>query len=136
MQEQRALGDILMRHGVVAPEALESLYAEQREKPIELFDLVVQNRLATDSEVAAALARECGLPFTEEIDVDAIALADAARLPLGYARSHRVLVLREHEDSVSVVCGDPLDTPALDDVRATFGKRLNVSVAPPAAYAG
>ncbi len=132
MQEQRALGDILTRHGVVAAEALEALYAEQREKPAELFDLVVQNRLATDSEVAQALAQECGLAFTESIDVDVIALADATRIPLSYARAHRLLVLREDEDSVSVVCGDPLDTAALDDVRATFGKRLVVVVAPPA----
>jgi len=132
MQEQRALGDILMRHGVVAPEALESLYAEQREKAAELFDLVVQNRLATDSDVAQALASECGLAYVDSIDVDAIALPDATRIPLGYARSHRLLVLKEDEDSVSVVCGDPLDTAALDDIRATFGKRLIVAVAPPA----
>ncbi|HEU4579088.1 MAG TPA: ATPase, T2SS/T4P/T4SS family [Polyangiaceae bacterium] len=132
MQEQRALGDILMRHGVVTPEALEPLYAEQREKPVELFDLVVQNRLATDAAVAAALARECGYGFLESIDDEAIALTDAMRLPLGYARSHRLLVLKEDEESVSVVCGDPLDTAALDDVRATFGKRLVVHVAAPA----
>jgi general secretion pathway protein E len=132
MQEQRALGDILMRHGVVAPEALESLYAEQREKPAELFDLVVQNRLATDSDVARALAEECGLAFAEDIDVEQIATADATRIPLGYARAHRLLVLKESEDSVEICCGDPLDTAALDDVRATFGKRLIVIVAPPA----
>jgi general secretion pathway protein E len=132
MQEQRALGDILMRHGVVAPEVLESLYAEQREKPVELFDLVVQNRLATDSDVARALAEECGLGYAEDIDVDVIATADATRIPLGYARAHRLLVLKENEDSVELACGDPLDTAALDDVRATFGKRLIVTVAPPA----
>jgi len=132
MQEQRALGDILMRHGVVTPEALEPLYAEQREKAAELFDLVVQNRLATDAAVAEALARECGFNFVEAVDPEGIALTDAMRLPLGYARSHRLLVLKENEDSVSIVCGDPLDTAALDDVRATFGKRLLISVASPA----
>ncbi|HVZ31129.1 MAG TPA: hypothetical protein VG963_01810, partial [Polyangiaceae bacterium] len=68
IQEQRALGEILMRHGVVTPEALEPLYAEQREKPAELFDLVVQNRLATDAAVAQALARECGFAFIDSID--------------------------------------------------------------------
>ncbi|HKO92162.1 MAG TPA: ATPase, T2SS/T4P/T4SS family [Polyangiaceae bacterium] len=132
MQEQRALGDILMRHGVVTPEALEPLYAEQREKAAELFDLVVQNRLATDAAVAEALARECGFSFIEAVDPEGIALTDAMRLPLAYARSHRLLVLKENEDSVSIVCGDPLDTAALDDVRATFGKRLLISVASPA----
>jgi general secretion pathway protein E len=132
IQEQRALGEILMRHGVVTPEALEPLYAEQREKSAELFDLVVQNRLATDAAVAQALARECGFAFIDSIDSESIVLTEAMRLPLGYARAHRLLVLKEHEDHVEVVCGDPLDTAALDDVRATFGKRLLVSVGSPA----
>ena len=32
MSPQRALGNILVRHGAVPPEALEPLYAQQREK--------------------------------------------------------------------------------------------------------
>ena len=132
MVAQRALGDILARHGVVAPEALEPLYAEQQEKAADLFELVVQNDLATDTAVAQALASECGLPFVEKIDADQISLSDATRLPLSYARTHRILVVRADEGSVHVICGDPLDTAALDDVRATFGKRVAVSVAAPA----
>jgi general secretion pathway protein E len=52
------------------------------------------------------------------------------RLPIGYCRAHKLLVVAEHDDRVSVVCGDPLDTGALDDVRASFGKQVEVVVAP------
>ena len=73
--------------------------------------------------------RECGLPYIEKIDVNAVSLVSAMRLPIGYARAHKVLVTAEHGDTVDVVCGDPLDTAALDDVRAAFGKSVRVSVA-------
>lgn len=128
---QRALGDILARHGVVSAEALEPLYAEQEEKPAELFELVVQNQLASDAAVARALADECGLPFVESIESDAISPVEATRLPLAYARAHGILVTAANDESVHLVCGDPLNTSALDDVRATFGKPLVVSVASP-----
>ncbi len=130
--QQRALGDILARHGVVPGDALEVLYQEQMEKASPLLELVVQNQLATESAVARALAAEFGFPFLEKIDVTSVPLAEATRLPLGYCRSHQLLVVDSGDAMVSVVCGDPLDTAALDDVRATFGKPLIISVAPAA----
>jgi general secretion pathway protein E len=131
MQEQRALGEILVRHGVIDPEALELLYTQQREKKTDLLELVVQSEAVSEEAVARALADECGLVFVESVDADAISPAGLVRLPISYARAHRILVLDESETEVSVVCGDPLDTTALDDVRAAFGKRVNAVVASP-----
>ena len=131
MIEQRALGEILVRHGVIAAELLEPLYAQQREKCAPLVDLVLQTQAITESDVARALAAECGLPFVDEIDFDSVNPQLATRLPIGYAKNHRLLVVDEREDSVEVVCADPLDTDALDDVRATFGKPVEARVASP-----
>ena len=63
MQEQRALGNILIRHGVVAEGSLEPYYALQREKATPLFELLVTAKAATQSDLARALAAECRLPF-------------------------------------------------------------------------
>jgi general secretion pathway protein E len=131
MLEQRALGDILCRQGVLDPEVLESLYAQQRGKDAGLLDLVLQSHVASSSQIAEALAKECGLEFVRSIDLEAIPTAIATRLPLSYARAHRLLVTAEHDTWVAVVCGDPLDTAALDDVRAAFSKSLEIQVAPP-----
>jgi general secretion pathway protein E len=130
MQEQRAIGDILVRRGVVTPDVLESLYVQQRDKDALLVELLVATQAATEIDVARALAAECGLPFAEKVDINAVSLVAAMRLPIGYARAHKVLVVAEHPDHVDVVCGDPLDTAALDDIRATFGKMVRVSVGP------
>jgi general secretion pathway protein E len=131
VHENRALGNILVRHGVVTPEAAETLYAQQRERGLGLVDLVVQGRVATEVEIARALAEECGLPFIEKIDADAVSTALATQLPIMYSKAHKLLVVGEHEGHVDVVCGDPLDTAALDDVRAAFGKEVVCAVAPP-----
>jgi len=131
MQEQRAIGNILIRHGVVSPEALEPLYAQQREKSVQLVDLVVQARAASESDVARAFATECGLPFVERIDLEAVPTQLAARLPITYAKNHKLIVVGESDENVQVVCADPLDTLGLDDVRAAFGKPVQAFVASP-----
>lgn len=131
MLEQRALGNILVRHGVTSHEALEPLYEQQREKGASLLELLVQAETASDVDIARALANECGLPFVEKIQVEQVPPQIAARLPIGYARAHRLLVMGESETSVHVLCADPLDVDGLDDVRAAFGKTVEASVSTP-----
>jgi general secretion pathway protein E len=131
MLEQRALGNILVRHGVVTPEVLEPLFQQQREKGVPLTELLVQARAASEADVARALANECGLPFVERLDVASVPTAIAARLPIGYCKSHKLLVTGEDDDLVYALTADPLDTAGLDDIRASFGKPVRVTVATP-----
>ncbi|MEI9939423.1 MAG: ATPase, T2SS/T4P/T4SS family [Pseudomonadota bacterium] len=130
MQEQRALGNILVRQGVMAEGALEPFYAQQREKATPLFELLLTSKVANSSDLARALAAECRLPFVETIDVNSVPPDMANKLPIGYAKSHKLLVLGDFEDRVEVVCADPLDTDGLDDIRAAFQKPVVISVAP------
>jgi len=128
MQEQRALGSILVRQGVIAEGALEPFYAQQREKATPLFELLLTSKAASASALARALAAECRLPFVESIDVNSVPADMANKLPIGYAKSHKLLVLGDYEDRVELVCSDPLDTDGLDAIRAAFQKPLVLSV--------
>jgi general secretion pathway protein E len=130
MIEQRVLGNLLVRQGVVTAEALESLFVQQREKGTALGELLVESKLASKADVARALASECRLPFLERVDSEAVQAQIAGRVPITYAKNHLVLVMAEHDDAVDVVCADPLDVDCLDDVRAVFHKRVSLTVAP------
>ena len=130
MLEERVLGNLLVRQGVVAADALEALFAQQREKGTGLGELLVQSKLASEADVARALAAECRLPFTERVESDAVPVLVAVRVPIGFARSHLVLVTAEHDDTVDVVCADPLDIDGFDDIRGIFQKRVSLTVAP------
>src|SRR3954454_3553764 len=103
--EESYLGEILVRRGVVTEEKLKPFFAQQREreKGPSLLDLLLAGPVADGGAVAQALADECGLPFVWRSDIDAIATPTASKLPISYAKSHRILVTAEDDSKVSVV---------------------------------
>ena len=126
--EQRFLGEILVRRGVLTADKLEPLYGVQRERGVDLLDLVINSNLADEMVVAKALADEAALPLVERIDLNEIVTTVAARVPIAFCKSHKVLVVREGDAALHVVCGDPFDTQALDDLRVIFEKPVEVAV--------
>ncbi len=129
MPEQRFLGEILERRGVLAADKLEGLYAIQREKGSDLIELALDTNVADEIAIGKALAAEAELSFVEHLDLDQISTALATRVPIAFARSHRILVVAEDDQAVHVACADPFDTAAFDDLRLLFGKSVEVSVA-------
>ncbi|HSY23150.1 MAG TPA: type II secretion system ATPase GspE, partial [Polyangiaceae bacterium] len=126
--EQRFLGEILTRRGVLSADKLEPLWIVQRERGTDLLDLVLNGSLADEITLARALAEEAQVPLVERIDLADIPTATATRVPIAFAKAHKILVLREGESTIQVVCGDPFDTQALDDLRVIFGKPVDAAV--------
>jgi general secretion pathway protein E len=127
--EQRFLGELLSRRGVVPSDKLESLFQVQRERGTDLLDLVINTGVADEMAVARVLAAEAQLPMVDRIDPADVPTALAVRVPIAFAKTHRILVVREDETAVHVLCGDPFDTQAIDDVRVIFDKPVEASVA-------
>jgi general secretion pathway protein E len=130
MAEQRFLGEIFTRRAGVPAERLEQLYTVQRERDVELSDLIVNANLAEERALAQALADEAALPCLADVDPNRIATALATRLPISFAKNHRMIVIAETPEHVSVAIANPFDTSALDDVRLMFGKPAEAFVAP------
>jgi general secretion pathway protein E len=126
--EQRFLGELLARRGVVPADKLEAMWAVQRERGTDLLDLIVNTTAVDDLAIAKVLAEEAQLPLVERIDPAEIMTSLATRVPIAFAKAHKVLVVREDEQVVYAVCGDPFDTVALDDLRVIFGKPVEASV--------
>jgi general secretion pathway protein E len=129
MEEEHYLGEILVKRGVITEDRLKPLFAQQRDKGPSLIDLLVGGSVVDGAAIAQALAVECDLPFCSRIDVDAIPTAVASRVPISFAKAHKVLVTGEDDGHVYVVCADPLDAACIDDVRALFGKPVQAAVA-------
>ncbi|HEY2517597.1 MAG TPA: type II secretion system ATPase GspE [Polyangiaceae bacterium] len=129
MPEQRFLGEILVRRGVLPADRIEALYAVQRERDTDLIDLAVNSNAADEVDIAKALAAEADLPFIESLELDRISTALATRVPIAFAKTHRLLVIAEDDVSVHVACADPFDTGAFDDLRVLFGKAVEPGVA-------
>ncbi|MGA3124143.1 MAG: type II secretion system ATPase GspE [Polyangiaceae bacterium] len=120
--EERFLGDLLARRGIIAADKLEGLWAVQRERGTDLLDLLVNAGGVDEMALARVLGEEAQLPLIERIDPATISTSVATRVPIAFAKAHKVLVMREDDAAVYVVCCDPFDTQALDDIRVIFGK--------------
>jgi general secretion pathway protein E len=107
---------------------LEALYATHRERGGDFLDLLVKSEVVNEHVLAEALATEMGMTAQRGLDVTQIATAPATRVPIGFARSHRVLVLAEEEEVVRVAVADPFDVVAMDDLRILFGKEIDAVV--------
>lgn len=127
-QQQQYLGEILVRRGIITPERLETLFETQKERGQPLTELIVSSNVADEATIARALADEVGVGFMPKIDIDAVPLALASRIPITYAKQHKILPLSEDDQNVYCVIVDPLDTVAIDDVRNIFGKPVEVAV--------
>jgi general secretion pathway protein E len=127
---QQYLGEVLVRRGVVPADRLAGLFDTMRERGQSLPELIVAASIADETKIAQALADECGVDFIAKIDIDAISLELASKLPILYAKQHEILLAGEREDG-TVLCyvADPFDTVAIDDVRALLGKHVEIVVA-------
>ncbi len=126
--QQEFLAEVLTRRGVVPADKIAPLIAAAIEKGQPITELVVAADLAPEVTIAQAFAEEWGLGFMKEIDVNAVPLSCAEKIPITYAKQHKLLVLSEDEARVYCAVADPLDVEAIDDVRTVFGKPVELAV--------
>lgn len=131
MTRQQVIGQILERHGVISAEALTDLIALSEERQSDLLELGVAQNIFSEDRIAEALANECGLNYISTIDVDSIPLDVAVRLPISYAKAHKILLTGEQSHGFEAICADPLNVSALDDLRALLGRPVIARVSTP-----
>jgi len=122
------VGEILVRRGVVSADRMGPLVQSVREKGQPLIELIVTGKVAEERAIAQAFAAEYGLHFLQKVDVDAIPDDVASKIPITYAKQHKILPLAEHNGVVYCVTADPLEVTAIDDVRTIFGKPVELAV--------
>jgi type IV pilus assembly protein PilB len=110
------LGEVLLQLGIIEPDTLFEVLAEQANVPEEgrhrLGEMLVQAGTIDDVALAAALSRQFGVPLAD-LRVESPSAAALERIPEELARTHKVLPLRVDVDRVHVVSADPYDILAI-----------------------
>ncbi|MBW3601872.1 MAG: Flp pilus assembly complex ATPase component TadA [Actinobacteria bacterium] len=121
---RRRLGELLTDAGVLTPDQLEEALASRVQvegRRERVGEVVVRLAMASDSDIARALAGQLGLELVDgdDLQVD----EEAARLiPATLAQRRELLPLRREPDGTLVVaCVDPTNVIGLDDVRVRSG---------------
>ena len=122
-----SLAEILILRGAVPIEALDRMTGDPARDEQWINELII-NEQVSPGQVAQARAVFAKLPFIElleyPVDINAVALVPAAM-----CRRHEVLPVYMLGDQLTLAMVDPNNVFALDDIRATTGKRVSVVVA-------
>jgi general secretion pathway protein E len=101
-----------------------------REGGGRLGEVLIRMRVTTEEEVLQALGQQLGIAYLAELKTDDVDAELAPRVPIGFAKQHRVLPLRSEGGTVLVATADPLDVWALDDLRSQLGADDQVAIQP------
>ena len=126
----KRIGEILVESGVVKPAAVDQALATQQSEGGLLGELLIKGHACTEDDVLRALGAQLGIAFLADFPVVEMDAELAAKVPIGFAKQHRVMPLKREGDAVLVATADPLDVGAIDDVRAMLGEAVTPVLLP------
>ena len=117
------LGDILLRTTRLSAEQLELARNRQQESHQRLGDVLVEDGLISPDDLLRAIAEQLRLDVLQNLSPDEVDEALIQRVPIAFAKQHRILPLSLDEDLqiLRIVAADPLETAPIDDLRILFG---------------
>ncbi len=119
--ESLELGEILLRETRLSPEQLERARIRQIESNERLSDVLVEEGFLNADEVLHALGYQQGLAVVSAIDPEEVDEELLERVPIAFAKNHRLLPLGwACEGVLRVAVADPLDVAPLDDLHLLF----------------
>jgi general secretion pathway protein E len=129
---ERALGQILLRAGKCSEGNIADALRMQKDEGGRIGEIFVRNHVCTEEDVLAALAWQLDLTLLKEVKPEECDPDLAAKVPIAFARQHKLIALRMVGREVEVAVSDPLDVHALDDVRRAVGAEVIPLLAPAA----
>src|SRR5581483_6911976 len=92
--------------------------------------ILVRNNLVSEEDVLDALAWQLDIPFLKELKPEECDPELATKVPISFAKQHRLIPIRRVGRAVEIAIADPLDVHALDDVRRALDAEVMTAVTP------
>lgn len=119
--ESLELGEILIRETRLTPEQLERARLRQTQSHERLSDVLIEEGFLNADEILHSIGHQQGLALVSSIDPAEVDETLLARVPITFAKQHRILPLSWASEGVlQVAVADPLDLAPLDDLHLLF----------------
>ncbi|MBJ80619.1 MAG: type II secretion system protein GspE [Myxococcales bacterium] len=127
---ENTFGQLLVQKGALSSETLEESIGMQSERGGRLFEIVQSHHKLSESIVQEALAEQFGLNILDAIDDKKIPDDLITRVPINFVKQNKLLPLCENKfGGIDVVCGDPFNVAAIDDLSVLLGAPLRLQLA-------
>ncbi len=125
------LGEILVKNFGLETGQLEYALEKQLSMDTRLGDVCVSLGLSHEETIVKALGLQLGIPFLDHISLKTIHVGLVDRIPIAFAKHHKLIPLWEEGASVVIAVSDPFDYAAVDDLQILFNKPVRITLAPP-----
>jgi general secretion pathway protein E len=120
MSDRLQLGEALLAGTALSDEALQEAFQRREESGESLCEVLLDMNAVPEEQLLCALGALYSIPLRESLDADDVDADLAVRVPIGFARQHHVLPVRQDGDRLEVAISDPFLTEPLDDLRVLY----------------
>jgi type IV pilus assembly protein PilB len=113
---KKTFGDFLVGAGVISPDQFKKAIQEQKQKGEKLEQTIIRLKYAEEEPVFRSLADYFNIPY---VDLDTYIIDEEITkiIPEEMAKRHMLIPLFKIADTLTVAISDPLNIPAMDEVR-------------------
>jgi general secretion pathway protein E len=132
IRTRQLIGQILQQKYSLSSEHLEEALRIQKEKGGRLGEILIRLRYIKEEELLQALGTQLDLPYMGRLDKTQIDESLVKLIPIGFAKRHEIIPLRNNTPKALVATSNPLNLSALDDLRVILGRDVQVTISSPA----
>ena len=120
------LGDVVVAQKVITPAQLAQALEQQKRTGRRLGRLLVESGLCSEEQIAAAVARQLGIPYVN-LKFANVANDVVRKLPEALARRFRAVVLEDKRTTYLVGMSDPADLFAQDELQRALKRPIETA---------
>ncbi len=126
MSNWKSIGQLLLQYGLTDNDALNEGLKMHKETGVRLGEALVKLGKVSKEDINWALSKQLDIPFVivEDVIPNDELLGKFARQ---FLIENRIIPLHETDDQITIVTEDPLNDAAIDLIRDSFNKKVNVS---------
>jgi type IV pilus assembly protein PilB len=131
-KSKEKLGAILLKEKIITEEQLQKALQVQKKEGVRLGDTLVSLGLASEHDIVIAIAKQLSIPYAS-YSKGLLKPAEGQELSKliseEFARSHMILPISRHLNSLTVAFVDPLDLITIDNLKHMTGCEINPIIA-------
>jgi len=118
------LSEILIEQGLLDSAGLERALKAQRELGDELGDILIKLGIVSEGDLAAALARQHGLPLAVKADYPSVPLY-LSKVSVNFLKASKIVPLREQDNGLALAMVNPMDDYAIKAMAMLTGMPIH-----------
>jgi general secretion pathway protein E len=121
-----SFADALYSATSLTPEQFSRAEEVSLEKGLRLEEVLLQQRFLGEDDLLQAQAQHLGIPYWKELPESEFDTALMTKVPLAFARQHKLVPIRAQDGIVLVAMSNPRDLQPLDDVSLLLDASVEV----------